>query len=402
MTRVLHLRALHLRAHGDADGAVLIEAITGVAMLAVLSATLMTFHSAAVGAAARAEQRATATSLAREDLEERVAIRAGDATTTTLGQLSIETATMETDGPRCWGSVSELGGVTVHVKEAGVVLGAPFGPRARTVVPAGVLAAPATILLRGPDVVESASGAAGLLEASVTAVGGAPRSLPLVDGCISANALAPGRHEFLAVVDEDALLVDAAHRSAHESPLVLTVLESPVRRTWDLSVATVLSVDVETYDARLPDTVGSGALRWSLRGDDLRVMRELGETRPVRSGPAVAVVSACLNPEAAASSTMLDLPAGGMVSVAVPLATITIQGVAAWPGATLFLSRLTECFDGSGARPSLAWDGGLHDGMRIALPHGEWEGRLQTATGTRITAPVRFPAGDTGTTVGLS
>jgi hypothetical protein len=37
--------------------------------------------------------------------------------------------------------------------------------------------------------------------------------------------------------------------------------------------------------------------------------------------------------------------------------------------------------------------------MRIALPHGEWEGRVQTAAGARITAPVRFAASDVEATV---
>jgi hypothetical protein len=32
--------------------------------------------------------------------------------------------------------------------------------------------------------------------------------------------------------------------------------------------------------------------------------------------------------------------------------------------------------------------------MRVALPHGEWEARLQTASGSPLTFPVLFHAGE--------
>jgi hypothetical protein len=381
---------------------VLIEAITGIAMLAVLSATLLTFHSAAAGAAARAEARVTATSLARDHMEEHVAIQDGDGTVPAPGSLTVVTSAIAIDAHGCTSQAGVLRGVTVRAEEAGVVLSAPLGPRARTVMPSEALAASASIGLGASATDRAAVGGAGVLGVTITAADGSQTHPAVVDGCVIMDDLAPGRHEVLLVADAEVPLVGPSHRPVDDEPLVLTVLEVPVLRTWDLSAAAVLSVDVETEGARVPDTVSSGGLRWSMRGDDLRDMRRLGESRPVHPGPGVVVVSACLNPDATASSMRLDIPAGGTMMITVPLATITVQGVAAWPDATLFLSRLTECFDGSEIRPSLMWSGGLQDGMRIALPHGEWEGRLQTAEGTRITAPIRFPAGGVAATVSLS
>jgi type II secretory pathway pseudopilin PulG len=380
-----------VRARDDAEGSVLLEAVTGIAMLAVLSVALLVFQTAASDAAVRSEALAAATRGARDLLEERQSLHEDAAMIVSDEMLSAESIATAVEDGRCGSGAARVSGIRTRSEVAEVSFGGALGPRPRSVVPSGSVVSGATVVVGASFDGPLAIGVAGQLDVRPESHDAVEFSIPLVDGCGVLDHLSSGRHAIVHRGSE--ILVDAGHRPTPDVELALSVLAAPVRHVWDLLPATMLSVEIDTDGARPPDTVSSGALRWSVRGDDLREMRELGEQRPVRPGRVVAVVTACRNPEAAASARSVDLPIGGESTVTLPLATITVQGVAAWPDATLMAARTTTCADGSGFRPALSWSGGLHDGMRIALPNGEWEALLQTATGTRISGPVRFLAG---------
>lgn len=383
-----------------ADGSVLLEVIVGIALLAVLSTALVSFHNTATLSAERVQVRAAAVALVRDQLEIRLAMSTheaggdlGDATTA----LAVTPMVIALTDERCGAGVAELPGVQVHSGATDVTLSGVIGSRSRSsisrdeVVPRGV------VLLGPPGTIDAVAS-----DVMIGLVGSEARRVLLDRGCGRLGALTPGRHVLTPALDSTTVLIDTTHRTAGESPLSLSALERPVRRTWDVLPAATLSVDIGTNGARLPDVVSTGALRWSVRGDDLRDMRDLGDSRPVRPGRVIAVVTACSNPETPASTRAVDLPIGGAASALVQLAMVTVVGVSDWPDETLILARTSVCADGSDLRPTMRWDGALFDGMRIALPHGEWEGRIQTAAGLRITSPVRFPASDLNTTVSLS
>ena len=385
-----------VRAAEDADGSVLLEAVVGIALLATLGASAAGFHAAALGADARAQARLAATLDVRELLEMRagfdhVVEAPSDAEESARG-LTVQTTLIDVDDVRC-GRPRPLIGLQASAAEPAVVLSGLPAPRSRTSLPIGSTVTGGVVPVGPPGALNTTVGGLMLSSGGATA-----HAVALAGGCATLGALSPGRH-VLTLADDDATLIDTTHRPALHAPLSLHVLDVPLRRGWDVVAAAELSVTVDLAGARAPDVVSSGALRWGVRGDDLRDLRDLGGRRSVRPGTVVAVVTACMDPEAPASTAAVELAGASSTDVTVPLATITVLGVASWPGETLLLARTTACADGTGLRPTLRWDGGLHDGMRIALPHGEWEGRVQTAAGARITAPVRFAASDAEATV---
>jgi hypothetical protein len=89
------------------------------------------------------------------------------------------------------------------------------------------------------------------------------------------------------------------------------------------------------------------------------------------------VVSACANPEASGSSASVDIAAGQALDVRVPLAVVTIDGLVGREDDVITAERVAGCADGSGRIPVLRWERALVDGMRIALPHGDWDVSVQ-------------------------
>lgn len=385
-----------VRAAEDTDGSVLLEVVVGIALLATLGASAAGFHAAALGADARAQARLAATLDVRELLEMRAGfdhvVEAPSHAGESARGLTVQTTLIDVDDVRC-GRPRPLIGLQASAAEPAVVLSGLPAPRSRTSLPIGSTVTGGVVPVGPPGALTTTVDGLMLSSGDATAY-----AVALAGGCATLSPLSPGRH-VLQVADDDATLIDTTHRPALQAPLSLHVLDVPLRRGWDVVAAAELSVTVDLAGARAPDGVSSGALRWGVRGDDLRDLRDLGGRRAVRPGTVVAVVTACMDPEAPASIAAVELAGASSTDIAVPLATITVLGVASWPGDTLLLARTTACADGTGLRPTLRWDGGLHDGMRIALPHGEWEGRVQTAAGARITAPVRFAASDVEATV---
>ena len=381
-----------------ADGSVLLEVVVGIALLAAFSASLVGFHAAALDADARAQARLAATLDVRERLQVAATSDPADEATDDHDEadqsLVVRKVSFGFDDMRC-GRRWTIIGLEASAAGSGIVLSGLPSPQSLTSLPLDRLVTGGVVTIGPPGATGDAPG--GLMLGSD---GATAHSVPLAGGCATLGPLSPGRH-VLTVADVDVALLDTTHRPAAQAPLPLHVLDAPVRRGWDVVPAAELGVTVDLAGARAPDVVSSGVLRWGVRGDDVRDLRDLGERRAVRPGTVVTIVTACLDPEAPASTAAVDVVSGSSADVTVPLATITVLGVSSWPDDTLLLARTTACADGTGLRPTLRWDGGLHDGMRIALPHGEWEGRVQTAAGARITAPVRFPASDVESTVSL-
>jgi hypothetical protein len=373
------------------SGSLLLEATTGVALLAVLTASLATFHGSALAADVRASARLEALRTAERALEEQ---QAG------LGHMGdgphVVVVRSPIDGDPC--APFELAGfASLGVRVPVVADGAATGETIvlTSVGPSALAGTGVLVRLRDAPMPEVAAVATMDAVPGASDVPGAPAGVGVsaVPGCIAAVALDGGRHELRIEDGPEPALVDRLHRPAEDAPLPVSSTGGLVRRTWDLADAAQVTVHAHAAGARLPDRVDPGVLGWLVRGDDLRVVTPLGSSRAVHPGTVTVVVSACANPEAPAASARLTVTPGGTATTQVTLATLVVRNVAAHPTATLQLVRLTGCQDGTGLRPAISWDGGLAEGMRVALPHGEWEARLQTASGTRITGPVLVRAG---------
>jgi len=384
------------------DGSALIEVIAGIGMLALLTVSLLTFHLGWLNAEERTQVRIAALDLGSAELERSVLVPARDA------------VQASGDGPRglrwlreelpvvTWAPDACMSGRRGATRGAVVVVGRDTdGPD------------PADVLLLASAPIEPgsvrASAVNGFVEPfAVRVVGALPGSASFLvvqdgdarevtmdpDGCLVLTGLAPGRYEIRPLeVGIDVASVDAAHRSFADSRFVGSVLDRGELRTWARSVPAILSVGIDASGARLPDTISSGSLRWLVRGDDARVVTDLEASRSLHPGPTTVVVSACGHPEAVGSTVSTHLQAGVTTHVDVPLATVTLRGVAAWPDQAVYAIRAAGCADSSGLRPILRWEGGLDEGMRIALPHGVWEARVETMGGAGISSPILIPAG---------
>jgi hypothetical protein len=393
------------RVPGPADaGSVLLESLTGLGLLAVLTVSLATFHASSVPAVALAGARVEALRDADRAIEVRMTALAGgdDDASADHDAVEVDVVRLTIPGDAC--AEHEAGQLTA------VRVRAPVMPAGRS--PGEHVALPAS--LAAPGAGGAAAGSAAVLVVLPTAAAtGSVTIAPMADPatspvattssptgptCLAAPVHAAGSYE-LRVHDGPPTLVDRLHRSVAAAPLPVATLGGTLRRDWDIVTAAVLTVEADVSGARPPDRVEPGALAWLVRGDDARVAAPLGGARPVRPGVVTVVVSACTNPESPASTQTVDVVAGSEGSVRVPLATVTVRNVGAHPDATLWLVRSTGCRDGSGLLPSLAWDGGLTEGMRIALPHGGWEAQLRTAAGTRISGPVLVAADGTAVEV---
>jgi hypothetical protein len=396
---------------------VLLEAVAGIGMLAILTAALHAFSFAALVVQLRSETSWHATGLARSVVERDAGeeVPLDEPSAGLWRGLTTGPAALEIDVEQRRASVPDMGCggrrfddvVRVRIGVDGTAGSSDSVPLIRLVssgwppdrrtVPAGLPIEGARLLLGdavGPGVqILATPMMEGASSADVTASG---------DSCIELGPLVAGRNAITVLADDGQRLVDRSHRTAVGSDRSLTVFSGSVRAQLELSPAASLLVDVDADGARLSDASSSGGLAWLIRDDDHRRARAIGEEGDVHPGEVTVVVSACRNPDAPASSAPVVLAPGAVSEVTVKLAVVSIVGVDLWPDATLSVIRTTGCGDESGLRPTLMWTGGLHDGMRIALPHGEWEGRLETATGTRITSPVRIPAGVPETTVSLS
>lgn len=197
------------------------------------------------------------------------------------------------------------------------------------------------------------------------------------------------------------LLIDGMHVPLVDRPHAVTLTARSHDRTLDLEEAAWLSVELDDGGARRPDHVGAGALRWLVRGDEADVATDAGLARPVHPGSVTAVVPGCDDSAATGSAATVELLPGEHAVVHVPLAVVTVENLGGRTGAWLQLQRSTACADGQALLPDLRFEGDLHEGMRIAIPRGEWFAWLREPAGRPQTPSIRFSASGTETVVRL-
>jgi len=394
---------------GPSSGSVLVEALVGIGMLALIGASLMPVNRGLITAFERSEVLRAALDLAEQHLELHPESRAlGDATITTAledtrhGIVSTLTSWHGGEGgsEACGRpSLDRLGGASVEVSDGRGPDAAVLSLRSTALERARVRAVAPGITVGGSTILVDGAGIGGL--GVLIDTGGETLSATVdEDGCLVLPALPPGRHSVRPWSLEDGVnLVDVNHRDVDDAPLTIDVLDRAVQRRWPLARAAEVTADIDRSAARPPDRVISGALRWMLRGDDTRSTGELGSARLVHPGTTTIVVSGCENPEAVGSTVTVDIASGDALRVVVPLAEVTLYGVSGWEGEAIYAVRTSGCADGSGLRPAFRWEGALVEGMRLALPHGEWEARIETISGVRISSPVRIAAGESGLAV---
>lgn len=388
------------------DGSVMLEAVLGIAILAVLGASLSTFHRSLVTASELTSARETALAVAVVMTEAAglmggqvqlpsAAVEAAASRGLLVSATSI--APMASGSGRCLGADgARVRGLEVRVDQAQEI---PESLRLVTLTSArldrnGQPAGSAAGVVAGARILIGSSGPSGPSGLVVRDIATGQEYAAQVDaaGCAVLPELPPGRYEARPSGSVDAAFVDGELRTGEDLRFVFSVLGRPYQGVWDLQASSQLTVLLDTDGARTPDTVRSGALRWFVRGDERRIGLDIGATRTVPPGPTTVVVSACGNPDAIASSVSIVTLAGEDRVAHVPLPTVTLNGVGSWPGQALYALRVGACADASGLQPSMRWEGGLFDGMRIALPHGEWQLRVETLAGDRITAPATFAA----------
>jgi hypothetical protein len=373
-------------------GSVLIEVLVGISILATLTGVAARMHAGVIASQTAAHDRVHALLSAQWELEHHV-LGLMDPLST-----GAESSALPLKGDPC--SEPGLGGLQVIVVRAFArstgeevaLVGAPHASGA--MLGAGSSGARAIVRLN-PEPLLPLEVAHGPLGTAGTADG--EKSQP----CLATGLLAPGLHEVRIIGESGGAMVDRLHRTAMDAPHVIAVLDAPIRTTWDLSEGAQLGVSIDASGARLPDAVDPEPLRWLIRGDDARTVTAIGESRIVSPGRVTTVVSACANPETPASAKAVNLVAGEVKHVHVPMATVTVRNLEGRTDATLVLVRSTRCHDGRGVLPELRWHADLHEGMRIALPHGRWLGQLQSSSGQRLTAFVGFSAGEPGLVVDL-
>lgn len=371
----------------SSDGSVLIEAVVGIGLLAVLAASIAGLVPVTLDAAARAEARAELL-VAAEQLLEATLVDVDARPEVVASQVPCEhslalasrhrTVALEPPGPRGGGPI-RLTGLAGPARSSAVE---PTGPdRLVRLRLASASAITGTIVADGP--------------------GGRRTAVPRPGGaCVDLEGLEPGRHRIGASLapGDGPGLIDPTHVTLADRTRSVTVAGGDLDVVLDAALPAVLRVTAESDGARTADLLSAGPLRWSVRGDDANVAIALGEARAVHPGDVTVVVSACPDPEAQASARRVQLAPGEDADVVVPLAVVTVEGVATHPDARLLLVRLAACADGTDVRPALRWDGGLHEGMRIALPRGAWEASLWSASGP-ITGTVIVPVGESDAVV---
>ena len=394
------MRSARSEVSDAAAGSVLVEALVGISMLVAMTTALLAFSSSWLEATESSKVRTDGLALAVEHLAHEVlAPSPEEPTRATAVHPVVGTVLSSWEGSP---ALADICGVSGPRPIGGpVVAAARIDDAERPVLRlmATRLEAPRasaveqTAPIGGGSLSIEGAGVEGQVVAMHTDAAQVERVVD-PDGCLRLPDLRPGRHTFIAGVDGGgSTLIDEWHRSGAALRIERSVLDRAALGSWVVSTPAHVSVDADASGARMPDVVRRGSLRWLVRGDASRDARDLGATRELHPGRLSIVVSSCVNPEAYGSSTTLEVSGGEDVAVSVPLAVVTLEGLADRRDDAISAVRVTGCSDGSGLRPTVRWEGDLSDGMRVALPHGDWEVSVQTIAGARITSPVLMRAG---------
>ena len=384
-------------AGGSESGALLVEALVGLGLLTMTTMAIGVVHRVTDEAQARIAERRAAIGVAQEVLETGGSVPpSADGTVSARLDVAVDATATTTVATGC-GSQLGAGPGQLRVRVDGperagaapTILPGTRGPTAPSTSPT------VPVHVRMP----AAVAATVIHVALVGPAGVAVPALQVGERCWRAD-VPPGTHHVLATAAEGTTLIDPTHVPHQVRPPRLTVTGGTVTTAVDVRAAASLTVDVATGGARLPDEAGAG-LVWTVRGDDRREPTELGAARDVHPGVVAVTVSTCRNADAPGSTGTATVDPGTSATITAALATVEIDGVGLRTSETLAAYSLQGCGDGSTRRPVLRWHGGLYDGLRIALPHGMWQLRLETPDGARLTSPVTVAADGSVRTVDL-
>lgn len=376
----------------------LAEALIGIGLLGLVTASVSTLLPAALEAGTRAAAHHVALVVGDTLLEAGVAgIPIESLTPTGIpGGIRVESGVEHVHvdhlgvSSACRGpGTAGASRTTVHVKHGGrtdgreVILGA--GPRIADIS----RDVDASLILR-------TDGSAGSTADALLLIGpdGEERA-PSTTGpdCLRYHDLPIGT-SFVTVADSASMLLDRTHVPITQRPIALGLDGRTRHRNLDVSSAGYLRVIVDDGGARRPETgVAAGAeLQWLVRGDDANVATDLGSVRPVHPGLVTVVIPACGDASAIGSSSVITVPEADQVTLEVPLAVVTVEGIGDRSDVWLRFRRTSGCADESASRALLLFDGNLHDSMRVAIPQGEWDASLGSTATRALTGSVRFVA----------
>lgn len=213
----------------------------------------------------------------------------------------------------------------------------------------------------------------------------------LGSGCATYGGIPPGT-SWVTSAEGAPLLIDRLHVPLEQRPIPVSLDRREQDRVIDVAPAGRLRVVVDDGGARRPDHIVSGTLRWFVRGDDSNAGTSLGDARPVYPGVTTVVIPPCADANTIGSSGTVVVGAGKEVTLVVSLAVVTVEGIGDRSDTWLQLQRTAGCADGTALRPVLRFEGALHDGMRIALPRGEWDAWLRRPDAGVLTGSVRLVA----------
>jgi hypothetical protein len=366
------------------DGSLVVEAVVGLGLLALVTASLATFMPALRDAHERAAGHNALLAIAELTLER---TSSGAEASGVDGAIEVTVLATPITSSLC-DAAGEGDSFAVRVADTvrsgsrDVLVEGVAAPRRTSASPSPL---PASIRIHRP-----------LLSGATLVATRGDVVTPLVDDeagpCAVLQGAIPARYA-IGPTDPSSLLIGATHLLLREHPVGVTVAGRSVERDILVAQGGRLTVEVDAMGGRPPDTVSTGGLLWTVRGDDAREARGLGAERVVHPGEVTVVVSACRSAESMGSPLRVVMDAGEVSTAVVPLATVTLLGIGTRTGWTLNATRMTDCVDGSTRRPSLAWSGALYDGMRIALPRGSWQLSL-TAPGMPESPRMLVAAGE--------
>lgn len=382
------------------EGSFLVEALIGIGMLGAVTAAVTTLLPAVLDADVRATAHHGALMIGESLLEADAAGIGGPVlpSPTFDGAIRVESR-IERDGPDAHplgdGCAYGAARTDVHVEHGGRSDGREVVLRSGAAVSPSAQDGGRDLALRW---VGQGQSPAGLV---VLEPGGdvRPPTLSLA-GCVRFDGLPAGR-SWVTFTPEAEVVIDRTHVPLDVRPHSVTLTSRPHELTLDAERAAWLEVEIDARGARLPDHIGRGALRWLVRGDEGDVATDIGVGRSVHPGSVTVVVPGCDDGSATGSTATVDVGPGEHAVVEVPLAAVTVENLRGHTDVRLQLQRSTGCADGVGLLPSMYFEGELHEGMRIALPRGEWEAWLVRPPRRALTPSVRFAAFGTDTLVRL-
>lgn len=384
------------------EGSLLVEALVGIGMLGALAAAIATLLPAALDASVRARAHHAALMVGDTLLEASVVGLEGTVqlpdldgvrVTPHVGHVASEPAGALSGCDRS----SDPGppASTIRVQHGGRGEGREVGLHAGAAAAATVGRGARDLTLRWP-------GEGGLPdEIVIVDPSGAIRHPSVVDGGCSSFRDVPTGTSWVTSAGGAATLIDRVHVSLDDRPHAVTLSSRPHDRTLGLERAATLEVSLDDGGARRPDHVAQGELRWFVRGDEANIGTGIDETRSVHPGMITVVVPGCDDGAATGSTASVEVGPGEHATVDVPLSVVTVENLRGRTDVWLNLQRSTACADGAPLLPELRFEGGLHEGMRIALPRGEWDAWLRRPASRALTPSVRFVAVGTETVVQL-